>query len=233
MAVYETIDGDGEPMRICQSMPSGGGAHPAMIVMCHGAGLDAFEEDVCDRLAEAGFIAAAPDVFHRQPGVTDSAIKRAHMIDRQIVEDIQATIKYLEGKKIMDSERVGIIGHCMGGRMALLGACALPRLKACVDLYGGNCMVSWGNEEPPPFERIDKIRCDVLGLFGNDDENPSPEDVDKISAEMSRCSIEHEFHRYDGAGHAFQNFLNDDRYRPDQSKAAWNKILGFLGQKLG
>lgn len=233
MAHYETIDGDGLPMRVCLSSPSGGGEHPAMIVMCHGAGLDAFGEDVCDRLAEAGLVAAAPDVFHRQPDVADSAVKRANMIDRQIVDDINRTIALLISKGTIDRDRVGIIGHCMGGRMALLGACADRRMKACVDFYGGNCMVSWGGEEPAPFERIGSIRCPVLGLFGNSDENPSPEDVDKIDAEMNRCGIDHEFHRYDGAGHAFQNFLNKDSYRADISKDGWNKVLAFLGHQLG
>ena len=233
MARYDAIDGDGQPMRICMATPPGGGLHPAIIVMCHGAGLDAFEEDVCDRLAEAGLIAAAPDVFHRQPDVTDSAVKRANMVDREIVEDIDRTIAHLNATHMIDNDRIGIIGHCMGGRMALLGATAIHRIRACVDLYGGNSMVAWGDEDPPPFERIKDIDCPVLGLFGNEDENPSPADVDAIAAEMTRHGVEHEFHRYDGAGHAFQNFLNPDRFRPGPSQDAWNRILSFLGNRLG
>lgn len=233
MAHYETIDQAGQPMRVCLSLPSGGGAHPAIIVMCHGAGLDAFGEDVCDRLAETGFVAAAPDVFHRQPGVTDSAVKRANMIDGQIVADIDSTISLLQNKNIIDPDRIGILGHCMGGRMSLLGACADRRIQACVDFYGVNCMVSWGGHDPTPFERISDIRCPVLGLFGNEDENPSPGDVDRISAEMNHCDITHEFHRYEDAGHAFQNFLSDERYRSEPSADAWNKTLTFLSDRLG
>ena len=218
MAHYKTIDQAGQPMRECLSLPSGGGAHPAIIVMCHGAGLNAFGEDVCDRLAETGFVAAGPDVFQRQPGVTDSAVKRANMIDGQIVADIDSTIFLLQNKNIIDPDRIGILGHCMGGRMSLLGACADPCTQACVDFYGGNCIVSWGGHDTTPFERIGDIRCPVLGLFGNEDENPSPGDVDRISAEMTRCDITHEFHRYDDAGHAFQNFLSDERYRSDPAR---------------
>jgi carboxymethylenebutenolidase len=233
MAHYETIDETGQPMRVCLSLPSGGGAHPAIIVMCHGAGLDAFGEDVCDRLAETGFVAAAPDVFHRQPGVTDSAIKRANMIDGQIVADIDTTISLLQNKNIIDPGRIGIIGHCMGGRMSLLGACADRRIRACVDFYGGNCMVSWGGDDPTPFERIGDIRCPVLGIFGNEDENPSPDDVDRIADEMTRCGVKHEFHRYDGAGHAFQNFLSDTHYRAEACADAWIKTITFLSHRLG
>ena len=164
MAHYETIDQAGQPMRVCLSLPSGSGAHPAIVVMCHGAGLDAFGEDVCDRLAETGFVTAAPDVFHRQPVVTDSAVKRAHMIDGQIVTDIDSTISLLQKKNIINPERIGILGHCMGGRMSLLGACTDRRIQACVVFYGGNYMVSWGGDDPTPFERIGDIRLSLIHI---------------------------------------------------------------------
>ena len=193
MAHYETIEQVGQPMRVCLSLPSGGGAHPAIIVMCHGAGLNAFGVDVCDRLAETGFVTAAPDVFHRQQSVTDSAVKRANMID---------------------PERIGILGHYMGGRMSLPGACADRSIQACVNYYGGNYMFSWISDHPTPFERIGDIHCPVLGLFENEDENPSPDDVDRISDEMTRSDISHEIHRYGDAGHAFQKFLSDTAPNP-------------------
>jgi len=214
MAHYETIEQAGQPMRVCLSLPSGGGAHPAIIVMCHGAGLNAFGVDVCDRLAETGFVTAAPDVFHRQQSVTDSAVKRANMIDGQIVADIDSMISLLQNKSINDPERIGILGHCMGGCISLPGACADRRIQACVNLYGGNYVVSWVSDDPTPFERIGDIRCLVLGLFGNEDENPSPDDVDRISDEMTRCDITHAIHRYGDAGHAFQKFLSDTAPNP-------------------
>jgi len=220
MAHYETIEQAAQPMRVCLSLPSGGGAHPAIIVICHGAGLDAFGEDICDRLAETGFVTAAPDVFHRQPSVTDSAVKRTNMIDGQIVADIDSTISLLQNKSIIDPERIGILAHCMGGRMSLPSACADRRIQACANFYGGNYVVSWVSDDPTPFERIGDIRCPVLGLFGNEDENPSPDDVDRISAEMTRCNITHEFHRYGDAGHAFQKFLSDTAPNPARMPGA-------------
>jgi carboxymethylenebutenolidase len=233
MAEYETIDSGGAAMRLCISRPPGSGSRTGIVVMCHGAGLDAFEEDVCDRLAEAGFVAAAPDVFHRQPGITDSAVKRANMVDREVVSDIAATIAHLEKEESVDADRLGIIGHCMGGRMSLLGACADTRFRACVDFYGGNCMVAWGDLDPPVIDRIRDIRCPVLGLFGNEDGNPSPADVERIRDELSRHGVPHEIHRYDGAGHAFQNFLNAERYREEACRDGWHKALAFLSSRLG
>jgi carboxymethylenebutenolidase len=72
----------------------------------------------------------------------------------------------------------------------------------------------------------------MIGFFGLDDTNPSPADVDTIDAELSRHGKTHEFHRYEGAGHAFLNFTNADRYRPSQAKDAWEKMLAFLGRHL-
>ena len=72
----------------------------------------------------------------------------------------------------------------------------------------------------------------MIGFFGRDDTNPSPADVDKIDAELSRHGKTHEFHRYEGAGHAFLNFSNAERYRPEPAKDAWAKMLGFLERQL-
>jgi dienelactone hydrolase len=65
-------------------------------------------------------------------------------------------------------------------------------------------MVPWGHG-PSPYDLSDKIGCPILGLFGDDDPNPSPADVAKISAELTRLGKPHEFHGYAGAGHAFMN----------------------------
>jgi carboxymethylenebutenolidase len=72
----------------------------------------------------------------------------------------------------------------------------------------------------------------VIGFFGNDDTNPSPADVDEYSAALSAAGINHEFHRYDGAGHAFQNFPMPERYREEASEDAWNKVLNFLDKRM-
>ena len=97
--------------------------------------------------------------------------------------------------------------------------------------YGGNIMKPLG-DGPAPFERTPQIACPMLGLFGLDDPNPSPADVDRIDAELTRHGVPHEFHRYAGAGHAFLNFSNAERYRPDQASDAWHKALAFLGRHL-
>jgi carboxymethylenebutenolidase len=73
----------------------------------------------------------------------------------------------------------------------------------------------------------------VLGLFGEEDTNPSPADVAKISAELTRLGKWHEFHMYKDTGHAFENFLNPDRFRPRAARAAWGELIAFFDSFLG
>ncbi len=72
----------------------------------------------------------------------------------------------------------------------------------------------------------------MLGIFGNEDQNPSPADVDDYEAALAAAGVAHEFHRYDGAGHGFQDFHAPDRFRPGPSEDAWSKALDFLGRHL-
>lgn len=233
MARFDTVEVNGSPMRICVAAPDGDGPHPAVIVMCHIGGLDAFTEDRVERLAAAGYAAAAPDIFHYHEWIEEKEDRRATLRDKKIVDDIEAAIAHLEHTERVDPQRIAIMGHCMGGRTAMLGAANIPRLGPLVVYYGGRTMISWGNEGPTPFERIPHLKGPVIGFFGMEDTEPSPEDVDKIEAELKRHGIACEFHRYEGAGHAFQNFLSPERYREDAANDSWEKTLGFLGDAFG
>jgi carboxymethylenebutenolidase len=90
----------------------------------------------------------------------------------------------------------------------------------------------WGKGKTPPFQLLSGIRGPVIGFFGNDDKNPSPDDVTKIDAELTRLGKAHEFHRYDGAGHAFQNFVRPEQYREAAEKDSWARTLAFLKTAL-
>lgn len=85
---------------------------------------------------------------------------------------------------------------------------------------------------PKAIDLVAQIKCPVAGFFGNDDQNPTPEDVDDYQQALKSAGVLHEFHRYDGAGHAFQNFPSKERYRETQSEDAWQKLFGFLEKHL-
>jgi len=232
MAEITEVQVDGVPMRIAYSVPAGDGPHPGMVIMFHRGGFDDFTIKIADDLAGAGFLAAAPDLYHWPP-LLEPPSENPFPRDPEIVKDVSATLDWMAGRGDVDGDRLGIIGHCMGGRMSFLGASTHPQFNACVVYYSGNMFKPWSDDGPPPFDLLKNLDCTVAGFFGGDDKNPSPDDVARIDAELTRLGVEHEFNSYEGAGHAFQNFLSDERYRPEATEDSWAKTLSYLQKTIG
>jgi len=227
---WDTVSVDGSDMRCYVSEPDSVPA-PVVVVIQHAGGVDDFIQAMSDRFAGAGFLAIAPDLYHRDPDDPDNPLARmGRLRDPNIVADVTAAVEHVSGLEAAAADRIGITGFCMGGRVAFMMATHLPQLKAAVVFYGGNILVPWGRG-PAPFERSESIRCPVLGLFGEDDPNPNPEDVAKIDAELARHGVPHEFHSYAGAGHAF---MNEGRpsYREDAAADAWERSLAWFRRHL-
>ena len=224
----ETSDGD---MRCYVSGP-GGEANPGVIVIQHAGGVDDFVRSMCDRLAEAGFVAVSPDLYHREdPDSNDDPLTRmSRLRDPLIVTDATAAVLHAKGLPEVDGNKLGVTGFCMGGRVAYLLSAQLDDFKASVVFYGGNIMIAWG-DATPPFDLTERINCPVLGLFGEDDPNPNPDDVAKIDAELSRLNKEHEFHSYAGAGHGF---MAEGRpaHREEAAADAWIRCTGWFHRYL-
>ena len=233
MARWDTIQVEGHPMRVYLDVPSGGGAAPGIVVIQHGAGVDGFMEDRVEDLARHGYVAAAPDLYHRQPqDGADMLTRIGRLRDAEILVHVDATIAHLRGLKDARVGDLAVLGFCMGGRVPYMLAGARPAAwRAAGVFYGGNIMKPWG-DRPAPFELTSQIACPVVGFFGLEDTNPSPVDVDRIDAELARFGKTHEFHHYEGAGHAFLNFTNAERYRPEAAQDAWAKMLSFLERQL-
>jgi carboxymethylenebutenolidase len=233
MAHWDTIQVDREPMRVLVGVPAGRQAAPGLVVIEHGPGLDRFMEDRVDDLARHGYVAAAPDLYHRQEDDgADMMVRIGRLRDAEILADVDATIAHVRALRDTRVGDLAVLGFCMGGRITYLLAGARPAAwRAAGVFYGGNIMKPWG-DGPAPFDLTAKIACPVIGFFGNEDANPSAADVDKIDAQLTKHGKAHEFHRYDGAGHAFLNFTNAERYRPEPAKDAWVKMLDFLSRHL-
>jgi len=210
----------------------GGAAHsPALVVIMHAPGVETFIHSIVERLGAAGYVSAAPDLYHRQDGSGEPLERMARLRDAEVIQDVTATVDFLCARSIVDPARIGIIGFCMGGRVAYMMAAVEKRLKAAVVYYGGNTMKSWG-EGPTPFSRTGDIGCPILFHFGDEDTNPSPADRVKLDEELTRLGKNHEFFTYPKAGHAFMNFANPERYRQDATEASWPRTIGFLGREL-
>ncbi len=234
----DTVTVQDSPMEIFMYEPKGDGPHPGIILAQHipvghtGVENDTFTLKAAERFAENGFAVAAPFIFHWWPKEEEMQVKRDEFRDDWTKLDLQATFDHLAAQDNVDANRIGIVGHCWGGRVSWLGACHNPKLKACAVFYGGRIKGTMGPGTPPPIELAGNIKCPVFGFFGKEDTGPSPEDVKDYAAALEAAGVPHTFHSYDGAGHAFQNFPNPEKYREEASEDAWGKVLGYMGDAL-
>ena len=218
--------------------PDGDGPFPAVVVAQHlpvahaGLETDPFTIDVGERLAVAGYVAVIPFLFHWWPADQDMMEKARAWRDDWNVADLDAAFAATAALSNVDADRIAIIGHCWGGRVAWLGACTNSDYAAAAMFYGGRIKMGLGPDAPPAIDLADQIACPLFGVFGNNDQNPSPDDVSDISSALDDVGVAHEFHHYDDAGHGFQDFTNGDRYRPEQSRDAWTKLFEFLARSL-
>ena len=238
MAQWDRIDVDASPMRLYVGMPSLGRAFPAVIVIHPGSGVDKFIEDRVENLAQQGYLAIAPDLYHRQTSAAaggsddgDMLTRIGRLRDPEVINDVNAAVNYARRLKDTQLGDVGIIGFCMGGRVAYLMAASKPVFKAAGVFYGGDIMKAWGNG-PTPFDLTPYIHCPIAGFFGAEDANPSPADADRIAAQLDKYRKPREFHRYPEAGHAFLNFTNPATYREGPARDAWDKLIPFLQRNL-
>jgi carboxymethylenebutenolidase len=232
-STWQETESDNSKMRMHMSIPEGPGPFPAVVVIQHQGGVDKFVKNITVRLAHAGFIAAAPDLYHRDgPDCTDDIVtRRSRLSDRRVINDVNATVRFLQSHDAVDESRFGIIGFCMGGRLAYLMAAAIPSFKAAVAYYPGNTFRAWGRDIPSPFERTSEISCPLQGHFGAEDKNPSPDDMEKIAAELTKFNKTHELYSYPNAAHAFMDNTKES-YRSDADETSWPRTLKFLTTHL-
>ena len=228
---WETLKVDDQDMQTFAVQPEQPGPHPGLVVIMHRGGVDPFVQAMTRGFAAEGYYSIAPDLFHREGAETlgDGEGRASRLRDTNLIQDVNACISHLQRHPSVQGQPIGIVGFCMGGRISYLMATSSPDLKAAVLFYSANTMTPWG-EGPAPFELTSNISCPVLGHFGLEDQNPSPEDVRKIDAEMTRLGKVHEFHSYEGAGHGFLNFGRP--YPEAAAKEAWDRTTVWLANQL-
>jgi carboxymethylenebutenolidase len=220
--------------------PLRAGKFPGVVVIHHLPGWDEWTAEVVRKLAHHGFAAIAPHLYFREgPGSPDDVGARMRaaggVSDAQVMGDVAAAMAFLR-EQPNSNGKVGVIGFCSGGRHTYLAACTLAAVDAAVDCWGGNVIVDDPKEinakrPVAPIDLTAKLNCPLLGLFGNDDRNPTADQVNRTEAVLKRLGKTYEFHRYDGAGHAF--FVNTrDAYRPQQAMDGWDKLLAFFKRYL-
>jgi carboxymethylenebutenolidase len=221
--------------------PSRAGTFPGVVVIHHMPGWDEWIMEVVRKFAHHGFAAISPHLYFREgQGAPDDLGARVRaaggVADASVMGDVSGSVTFLREQKNSNG-KVGAIGFCSGGRHSYLAACTVPGIDAAVDCWGGNVIVDDPkqlNAKRPvaPIEFTEKLSIPLLGIFGNDDENPNTDQVNRTEAKLKQLGKNYEFHRYDGAGHAF---FNSSRvaFRAEQAADGWNKVFAFLRKRIG
>ncbi len=230
----------GDEIEAYLAQPLDEGRFGGVVVIHHMPGYDEGMKEITRKFAAHGYLAVCPNLYSREaPGASaDDAAAVARALggvpDDRLVGDVQGAIRYLKSLGASNG-RVATIGYCSGGRQSFLAACSLP-LDAAVDCYGAFVVGT-----PPegsalkigPIVHLAKdLSCPLLGLFGADDQYPSPQHVAELEEALKQAGRVYEFHSYEGAGHAF--FATDrPSYRPEAAKDGWQRIWEFFGRYLG
>jgi carboxymethylenebutenolidase len=236
-----TIRGNnGDVIDAYYARPLGAGPFPGVVVIHHAPGWDEWCKEVTRKFAHRGYAAIDPNLYHRAgTGSPDDVAARVRaeggVPDDQVMGDVQGAMDFLRAQPYANG-KVGVIGFCSGGRHTYLAACRIPGVDAAVDCWGGGVIVddpSQLTDKRPvaPIDLTEQMSAPLLGIFGNEDRNPSPEQVDRTEEVLKRLGKTYEFHRYDGAGHGF--FAADrPAYRPEQAVDGWRKVFDFYGRYL-
>jgi len=235
-----TLKGDGgTEITAYVAKPSGAGPFPGVVLIHHLPGWSEFYIETTRRFAHHGYLAICANLYQRagEGNPDDVAAKvRAEggAVDAQVIGDTEGAVQWLRAQPWLNG-KVAVWGTCSGGRQTFLYACHTESIDAAVELWGGRVVMSQEELNPKqpvsPIEYTQKLSCPLLGLFGNEDRAPTPEQVNQHEAELKKYKKNYEFHRYDGAGHGFF-YYDRPAYRIEQALDGWQKVWAFLQKHL-
>jgi carboxymethylenebutenolidase len=221
--------------------PKTGGPYPAVLVYMEIFGINGHIRDVTERIAREGYLALAPDYFHRTgPGVEygyDDAgmaggmkLLGALKAD-EMIADAKAAIAWLRQRKDVRGDRIGATGFCIGGHMTYLTACETD-VRAAASFYGGGIAGPAGpGGAPSTLSRTAKIKGKIVCLMGGKDALIPKAQVDAIRAELGKHKIRHEVVVYPDADHGF---FCDQRatYQKAAAEDAWKRVKQLFQEEL-
>src|SRR5262245_28102401 len=234
-----TITGHGgDEVEAYLARPEGDGPRGGVVVIHHMPGYDRATKEIVRRFAELGYDAICPNLYFREaPGASPSdaaALVRAQggVPDQRLVGDVGGAAAYLRSLPSSNG-KVGVIGYCSGGRQSVLAACNVD-LDAAVDCYGAYVTGTPPEGFPMRSNLVDQLpnlRSPLLGLFGDEDQYPSPEQVAELGEILTAHGKTFEFQSYPDAGHAFFS-VDRPAYRVAAANDGWERIAAFYGTYL-
>lgn len=237
-----SIRGDGgDFVHAYLARPLGAGPVPGVVLLHHMPGWDEWYFEATRKFAAHGYAAICPDLYcragHGSPDDVAASVRAdGGVSDAQVVSDVQGCVDYLRAQPYLNG-KVGLFGTCSGGRHAYLAACRVSGVDAVVDCWGGGVVMAPGEltEKRPvaPIDETAKLTCPVLGLFGDQDRAPTPEQVTQHEEALRASGKEYEFHMYPGAGHGFFYHDRPAAYRAEAAVDGWAKLFAFFARHLG
>jgi carboxymethylenebutenolidase len=220
--------------------PNGDGPYPAVVVYMEIFGINSHIRDVTERVAREGYVAIAPDYFHRTgPGVEfnydDEGMGKGMALLGQLkanemIDDANATLAFLRGRSDVTG-KVGCMGFCIGGHMTYLTACETD-VACAASFYGGGIAAGEGpGGAESTLGRTGRIRGEILCLFGEKDGFIPLEEVEAIQGALADSDAKHETVVYPGADHGF--FCDQrDAYQESAASDAWARTKALFGGAL-
>ena len=238
MAGDVTIKSGNDTIPGYQAYPSTPGQYPVILVISEIWGVHEYIRDVARRFAKEGFYAIAPELFQREGGVShlpnvQDILKVVLNVPRkQVLQDFSATAAYARGQAAAAANRVGVTGFCWGGSTTIQYAAHDQQLRAAVAWYGPPARPY--KDEPQPvtgFDVAKDIRCPFLGLFGEEDKSPPPEEVRKFEVALKQHNQNVEVVIYPHAGHAFHADYRPS-YRAEAAQDGWKRCVAWFKRYL-
>ena len=229
----------GDVINAYYARPLGPGPFPGMVVIHHMPGWDEWYREATRKFAHHGYAAISPNLYYRAghgaPDDVAAKVRAAGGVpDEQAVGDLIGAMRYLRSLP-NNNGRVGVFGTCSGGRHAYLVACRSQGFDAVVDCWGGGVVMAEEDlsaaNPVAPLDYTADLSCPVLGLFGEEDSSPTPEQVARQEQELLKHGKTYEFYMYPDAGHGFF-YYNRPAYRQRQAVDGWQKIFAFLEKYL-
>ena len=199
------------------------GAGPGVLVIQEWWGLVPHITHVADRFAAEGFVALAPDMYHGKTASEPDGAGKLFMALNigQAEKDLRGAATYLLAHS--SAKKIGVVGFCMGGQLALFAATLNPTVGACVNFYGIHPNVK------PDYG---KLAGPVLGLYAERDGFVTPTVARQVDADIRKAGKSSEIHVYPGADHAFFNDEREDVYDRAAAEDAWRRTLTFFRHHL-
>jgi carboxymethylenebutenolidase len=202
--------------------PGGAGPFPALVVIHEAYGLNDDMREIARRFAGEGYVALAVDLFSGRSQVMCMfrlfAGSLRNSLDHGGVRDLRAALDWLGVQPGVDATRLGAVGYCMGGALAIALSCADKRVKAIAPFYGMN---------PRPLEAVARA-CPVVGSYPERDF--TTKGARALDAELDKYAIPHDIKIYPGAKHSF--FNGGRNHDPAAAQDSWRRVLAFFEQHI-